>query len=197
MTPVVDVFDRLEGCRIQGCGLFELIGELPKPHWYYSDYAIHITRQTIRMLKTVRLRLIASGVAELEATQRTADEVVAKRRAIARERRKARREAKYGPDASRFRHALPSAMRNGLQRQCVPSWELRIERYLQDQGYSRKEILEMIHVRRPKETTAERAMRKAGQRVARWAVARAERDALEIVRRWYGMSRGDGGTSTT
>ena len=37
---------------------------------------------------------------------------------------------------------------------------LRIERYLQDQGYSRKEILEMIHVRRPKETTAERAMRK-------------------------------------
>ena len=37
---------------------------------------------------------------------------------------------------------------------------LRIERYLQDQGYSRKEILEMTHVRRPKETTAERAMRK-------------------------------------
>jgi hypothetical protein len=74
---------------------------------------------------------------------------------------------------------------------------LRIERYLQDQGYSRKEILEMIHVRRPKEPTAGRAMRKGWSEGREMAVARAERDALEIVRRWYGMSRGVGGTSTT
>jgi hypothetical protein len=96
-----------------------LTGQLLKP----------ITRQTIRMFKTVRLRLIASGVADLEATQRAADEVVAKRRAIARERRKARREAKYGPDASRFRHALPSAMRNGATTVRVELRNLRIERY--------------------------------------------------------------------
>jgi hypothetical protein len=75
------------------------------------------------MFKTVRLRLIASGVAELEATQRAADEVVAKRRAIARERRKARREAKYGSDASPFRQRITKRDAEWIATTVVPSWE--------------------------------------------------------------------------
>ena len=93
------------------CGLYELIGKLPRPSWYYSDYAVHVTRKSIRMFNASRRRLIAEGIGEWEAAHKAADDAVAKCRATARARRKARREDKHGPDAARFpwRVAEPSA----------------------------------------------------------------------------------------
>ena len=43
---------------------------LPRPGGYYSGYAHHIMRATIRMFKASRQGLIADGMDELEATHK-------------------------------------------------------------------------------------------------------------------------------
>ena len=169
------------------CGLYALIGKLPRPGAYYSDCAIHITRPVIRMFNASQRRLIADGVDELEATHEAADAAVAKFRTIARARRKVRRETRYGPDAHvPHRLTKPEAKRIALALRAELG-RLRIERFFEEQGYTPAEIAElMLKPRARKETTAERARRKGrtAERVA--AVVKAERAALEIARDMYG-----------
>jgi hypothetical protein len=169
------------------CGLYELIGELPRPGGYYSSYAVHVTRPVIRMFNASRRRLIADGVDELEATHEAADVAVAKFRTIARARRKVRREAKYGPDTN-IPHRLTKAEAKRI------AWELRaelgrlrIERIFEEQGYTPDEIAELMpKPRAKKETTAERAKRKGWSAGREATVVRAEHAALEIARGMYG-----------
>jgi hypothetical protein len=132
---------------------------------------------------------LARGVDELEATHKAADDVVAKFRAIARSRRKARREAKLGPDANRFPCRITKRDAERIARAVrAELGRLRIERFLQDQGYSRDEIREMIPDRQTRETTHARAVRKGWSAQRRSAVIKAERTALETVRSWYGRT---------
>jgi hypothetical protein len=173
------------------CDLYELIGELPRPNWYYAGYAVHITRPTIRMFNAVRHRLIASGMDEMEATHKAADDAVAKCRAIAQARRKVKREAKYGPDVDRFPCRITKRDAERIARTVRAEWgRLRIEKLLKEQGYSRKEIAEMLPDIRAKETTAALAIRKGWSAERASAVADSERTALETVRRWYGARGG-------
>ena len=150
------------------CGLYALIGELPRSGGYYSGYAAHITRPVIRMFNATRRRLIANGIDDLTATHQAADDAVAKFRTIARARRKARREAKYGPDAS-IPHRLTKAEARRIALALrAELGKLRIERFFEEQGYTPDEIAELMpKPRAKKETTAERARRKGWTHSAR------------------------------
>jgi hypothetical protein len=171
------------------CGLYDLIGELPRPGGYYSGYAIHITRPVIRMFNVFRRKLIADGMDELEATHQAADDAVAKFRAMARARRKVRREAKYGPDA-KVPHRLTKAEAKRIALSLrAELGRLRIERFFEEQGYTPDEIAELMpKPRAKKETTAERAKRKGWSAEREATVVKAEQAALEIARGMYGKS---------
>jgi hypothetical protein len=172
-------------------GLYELIGELPRPSWYYSGYAVHIRRATIQAFNAARQRLIADGMDELEATHKAADHAVAKFRAIARERRKKKREARYGPDPARFDNTrltkrdcerIAAKLRAELGR-------LRIERFMQEEeGYSSRQIARILGKRRtPKETTTARAKRKGWSAKRLATYLEVERAAIErSVQHFYG-----------
>jgi len=169
------------------CGLYALIGELPRPAGYYSGYAVHITRPVIRMFNASRQRLIAEGFDDLTAAHQAADVAVAKFRTIARARRKVRREAKYGPDAN-IPHRLTKAEAKRIALALRAEFgRLRIERFFEEQGYTPDEIAELMpKPRAGKETTAERARRKGWSAEREAAVVKAERAALEIARAMYG-----------
>ena len=170
------------------CGLYDLIGDLPRPGGYYSGYAKHVTWPVIHAFNASRQRLIAEGVDELAATHKAADDAVAQFRTANRARRKARREAKFGPDAN-VPHRLTKAeakriawaVRSELGR-------LRLEKFFREQGYSQKEIKRLMPPkRRPKETLAERGRRMGWSAKRKAVVMKAERWAIERVRGWYGQ----------
>ena len=172
------------------CGLYALIGELPRPGGYYSGYAVHITRPVIRMFKPSRHRLLADGVDALTATHRAADDAVAKFRTMARARRKVRREARYGPDAN-IPHRLTKAEAKRIALALrAELGRLRIEKFFEEQGYTPDEIAELMPKPRAKrETTAERAKRKGWTAEREAAVVKAERAALELARGMYGKGK--------
>jgi hypothetical protein len=168
-------------------GLYQLIGELPRPGGYYSGYAIHITRPVIRVFSATRRRLIAGGIDDLTATRQAADDAVAKFRTIARARRKVRREVKYGPDAH-VPHRLTKAEARWIALALrAELGRLRIERFFEEQGYTPDEIAELMpKPRAKKETTAERAKRKGWSAEREATVTKAEHAALELARGMYG-----------
>jgi hypothetical protein len=168
-------------------GLYDLIGDLPRPRAYYSGWAKHVNRPVIDTFNALRQRLIADGMEELAATHRAADAAVAEARTANRARRKARREAKFGPDANvphrltkvEAKH-IAGSVRSELGR-------LKIERFFQQQGHSPKEIAKLMPPkRRPKETLAERGRRLGWSAKRKAVVMKAEREALAMVRRMYG-----------